>query len=119
VITPKRNVANRIDSERRRKARERRVAEKNPEKSVALDPAARNSLQEADRRQAAKIEKILAALNARDREFFRLYLGGVRATERFARLLQIEHWPVEQQRREVKRHKNRIRGFLKRRGLLP
>ena len=113
------NVDNLIVSERRLKARERRVSNKNPEISVAFDPVARKIKQEEDRRQAVDVEEILAALCDRDREFYKLHMQGARATGVFAKFLQIEHLPVKQQRSEVKRHKDRIRGFLKRKGLLP
>jgi len=113
------NADNLIVGEQRLKAREQRVSSKKPEISVAFDPAARKIKQEEDRRRAADAEEILATLNAQDQDFYKLYLQGKRATEVFAKFLQIEHLTVVQQRKEVKRHKDRIRGFLKRKGLLP
>jgi hypothetical protein len=113
------NVDNLIVSERRLKAREQRVGQKNPEISVAFDPVARKIKQEEDRRKAADLEEILSALNDKDQEFYKLHMQGTRATGVFAKFLQIEHLPVKQQRKEVKRHKDRIRSFLKRKGLLP
>ncbi len=112
-------VDNSVVSERRLKAREKRVRQKNPEISVAFDPLARKIKEEEDRRQAADVEEILAALSDQDREFYKLFMQGARATDVFATFLHIEHLPVDQQRRKVKQHKDRIRGFLKRRGLLP
>jgi hypothetical protein len=113
------NVSSAITSERRLKARERQFARNNPEIRVALDPAAQNTLQEDGRRLAADLEEILTALNSRDRQIFQMSLDGVRNAGAFAKLLHIEHLPLDQQRQQIKRHKNRIRGFLKRKGLLP
>ena len=87
---------------------------------VALDPVARNirqeELQQLDEKQAA----LFAALDdPKDKEILRLKLDGVRDTGDFARVLSITHLPVAQQREEVKRQKDRIIRFLRRKGLLP
>jgi RNA polymerase sigma-70 factor (ECF subfamily) len=114
-----RNVANLYESTRRRTARERRAAGRKKEIDVALDPAERSIRQEDEKRNSADLAEILEPLAPKDREFLTLQLNGVRKTEAFAKLLGIENLPIEQQRKEVKRHKDRIRGILKRKGLLP
>lgn len=115
-----RNVDNLLTGERRRKLRERKVGSEKREAVVALDPVARNirqeELQQLDKKQAA----MLAALDdPKDKEILRLKLDGVRDTEGYARVLNITHLPVAQQREEVKRQKDRVIRFLRRKGLLP
>jgi RNA polymerase sigma-70 factor (ECF subfamily) len=115
-----RNVDNLLTGERRRKLRERKAGSKKREADVALDPVARNirqeELQELKEKEAAKF----AALdNPKDKEILRLKLDGVRDTASSARVLGITHLPVAQQKEEVKRHKDRIIRFLRRKGLLP
>lgn len=115
-----RNVANLLTSERRRKRREKKACGEKREGSVALDPLARNlqreEREECEERQAA----MFAALaEPRDREILALRLAGVRETAAFARILNITELPPEHQRVEVKRHKDRIARFLRRKGLLP
>ncbi|MCI0457637.1 MAG: hypothetical protein L0Z62_11755 [Gemmataceae bacterium] len=115
-----RNVDNLRIGERRRKERERKAGSKKREADVALDPAARNIRREereqCEERQAA----ILAALDdPKDKEIMTLRLEGVRDTAPYARILNITDLPVERQREEVKRHKDRITRFLRRKELLP
>jgi RNA polymerase sigma-70 factor, ECF subfamily len=45
-----------------------------------------------------------------------LMLAGERTTEAFAKVLELQHLPLDQQRREVKRHKDRLKKRLKRYG---
>lgn len=120
TIAARRNLANLNASEERRKKRERKAAQRNPEKCVALDPAARILSSEDRTRLAARVAEIRQALkNPRDQEFFLAWVGGVRRAQEFGLLLGTAHLPPEQQRQEVKRHKDRIRSLLKREGLLP
>jgi RNA polymerase sigma-70 factor (ECF subfamily) len=115
-----RNVDNLITSERRRKERERKVGSKKREADVALNPVARNIRQEELQQLAEKEAAMFAALDdPKDKEILRLKLEGVRDTASFARVLNITHLPVAKQREEVKRHKDRIIRFLRRKGLLP
>jgi RNA polymerase sigma-70 factor (ECF subfamily) len=114
-----RNVDNLLISERRRKEREKKAGRKKREADVALDPAARNIQREeqeqCDKRKAA----LLAALDdPKDREIMALRLEGVRDTAAYARILNITDLPIQRQREEVKRHKDRITRFLRRKGLL-
>jgi RNA polymerase sigma-70 factor (ECF subfamily) len=115
-----RNVENLLTGERRRKQRERKVGSKKREADVALDPVARNIRQEELRQLDEKQAAMFAALDdPKDKEILRLKLDGVRDTARFARVLDITHLPVARQREEVRRHKDRIIRFLRRKGLLP
>jgi hypothetical protein len=50
----------------------------------------------------------VADLSQEDREFLRLRADGVRSTHAYAEVLGIAHLPPEQQRREVKRAKDRL-----------
>lgn len=114
-----RNVSNLIVGEQRRKRRERVVGSMKREADVALDPPARKIKQEEeddrDRRTAAMTE---ALVNTKDKELLRLKLDGVRDTAAFAQVLNITHLPAAKQREEVKRNKDRIVRFLRRKGLL-
>jgi hypothetical protein len=60
--------------------------------------------------QAARAEA--AHLNEQDRELVRLIDEGVRETAVYAEVLGIRHLPVERQRKEVKRHKDRLKKSL-------
>jgi len=115
-----RNVDNLVIGERRRKQRERKVGSKKREADVALDPPARKIRQEEEdelnRRCAAMFD---ALTDPKDKEILRLKLEGVRDTAAFAKVLKITHLPVAKQQEEVKRHKDRIIRFLRRKGLLP
>jgi len=53
----------------------------------------------------------------RDREMLKLMLAGERKTIRYAGLLQIEHRSEAEQRRIVKRHKDRLKKRLQRLGV--
>lgn len=116
----RRNVANLLRGERRRKARERKAGGRNREADVAQDPAAGNTRQEdlerIERRRAAMSE---ALANPTDREVLGLVLDGVKEAGAFARILGLAHLPPGEQRKEVRRHKDRITRFLRRKGLLP
>src|SRR5690349_19382472 len=61
------NADNLIASERRLKERERKVAQENPEKTVAFDPSARVISIEEQNQHAADVDKILSLLKDRDR----------------------------------------------------
>jgi len=115
-----RNVGNLVTGEQRRKRRERKAGSKKREADVALDPVARNIRQEELQQIAEEKAALFAALDdPKDKEILRLKLEGIRDTAEFARVLNITHLPVAQQREEVKRWKDRIIRFLRRKGLLP
>lgn len=65
-------------------------------------------------RKARLRKQQIVADNEVDRQLLELLQSGVRATVEFAKVLNIEHLSVEEQRREVKRHKDRLRVYLKR-----
>ncbi len=115
-----RNVQNLLTGERRRKERERKVGNKKREADVAVDPVARNIRREELRQLDGREAAMFAALDdPKDKEILRLKLDGVRDTASFARVLKITHLPVAEQREEIRRHKDRIIRFLRRKGLLP
>jgi RNA polymerase sigma-70 factor (ECF subfamily) len=115
-----RNVQNLRTGEHRRKQRERKAGSQKREADVALDPVARNIRQEELRQLEEKKAAMFAALDdPKDKEILRLKLDGVRDTASFARVLKITHLPLARQREEVRRHKDRIIRFLRRKGLLP
>jgi hypothetical protein len=64
---------------------------------------------EALERQARVDDVLAGATDERDRQILQLMLDGVRATEVYARALGIEDRPVEEQRRIVKQHKDRLK----------
>jgi hypothetical protein len=71
-------------------------------------------LQQLEEKQAA----MFAALDdPKDKEILALRLKGIRATAPYALILGSTHFPLKQQRAEVKRHKDRITRFLSRKGL--
>ena len=55
-------------------------------------------------------------LDPRDRQILALRLQGERRTEAFAEILGLSYLPIEAQRREVKRAKDRIDKILRRHG---
>lgn len=115
-----RNVQNLRTRETRLKQRERKVGRQKREADVALDPVARNIRREELRQLEEKKAAMFAALGSpQDKEILRLKLEGARDTASFARVLAITDLPVTRQRQEVKRHKDRVIGLLRRRGLLP
>jgi DNA-directed RNA polymerase specialized sigma24 family protein len=66
-------------------------------------------------------EKLRQALpmifeDPKDLAMVELMMSGERTTEAFAEVLKLQHLPVEQQRREVKRHKDRLKKRLERYG---
>jgi RNA polymerase sigma-70 factor, ECF subfamily len=114
-----RNVDNLLIGERRRRQREKKAGGGKHEADVALDPAARNIHREEEEQCAVRRDAILAALDdPKDKEIMALRLDGVRDTAAYARILSITDLPIQRQREEVKRHKDRITRFLRRKGLL-
>jgi hypothetical protein len=63
------------------------------------------ALVEAARQEMSRFE-------GTDRQLIDLLTAGVRDTAPYAAVLGLSHLPVEQQRREVKRHKDRLRARL-------
>jgi hypothetical protein len=115
-----RNVANLRRGEKSRKAREREVGTKRKELDVALDPVAGNIQREDRQRRQALLTAMFDALSdTRDREILRLRSQGEKRTSEYARILGIEQLSITEQEKEVKKHKDRIMKFLKRKGFKP
>jgi len=116
-LAARRNVVNMLRSEQRRKTREEAAGHAWAASSVELDPAAGNLLRQEESMQQQRQRAALASTleNPNDQQLLALRLQGVRRTEAFAELLGITHLPIETQRREVKRAKDRIDKMLRRR----
>lgn len=109
------NVRDLLRSEKRRKVREEKSTLLFGEELVALPDSAANSeesrVQEA-RDQTSQLMDLLD--NPTDRQVFALQLAGERRTVEFAKVLGLQELPAAEQRKEVKRAKDRIRVQLKR-----
>jgi DNA-directed RNA polymerase specialized sigma24 family protein len=116
-LAARRNIVNILRGEQRRKVREEVAGHAWAVSSVELDPAAGNLLQqeEATQRQRQQVALTQALQNPHDQQLLALRLQGVRRTKAFAEVLGITHLPIEAQRREVKRAKDRIDKILRRR----
>jgi DNA-directed RNA polymerase specialized sigma24 family protein len=116
-LTSRRNVLNMLRGEQRRKAREEAAGHAWAASGVELDPAAGNLLQKEESMQQQRQQTALtkALQNPNDQQLLALRLQGVWRTEAFAEILGITHLPIEIQRREVKRAKDRIDKTLRRR----
>jgi RNA polymerase sigma-70 factor (ECF subfamily) len=116
-LAARRNIVNILRGEQRRKVREEVAGHAWAVSSVELDPAAGNLLQqeEATQRQRQQVALTQALQNPNDQQLLALRLQGIRRTEAFAEVLGITHLPIEAQRREVKRAKDRIDKMLRRR----
>lgn len=63
---------------------------------------------ETDLSQQALLHAFEAELESRDRQLFLLILNGVRESNPYAEIMQLENRPLSEQRREVKRVKDRL-----------
>jgi len=109
------DLRNILAKERRRKRRERRNS------AVELGHVAgKESSDEGNSNdsQPGQVVDTLAALfdDPLDRHLAALVVDGERSTEKFAAILSIMHLPASEQRKIVKRHKDRIKKVLHRRG---
>jgi len=116
-LAARRNVMNILRGEQRRKVREEAAGHVWVVSSVELNPAVGNLLQKEEPTQRHRQQTALtnALQNPNDQQLLALRLQGVRRTEAFAEILGITHLPIEMQRREVKRAKDRIDKMLCRR----
>ncbi len=93
-----------------------------PLDDVDLDAAAGNRMVgPGDPAGEVDLDEIRTGVSAlfddpRDRQLADLVLEGERSIEPFARILRLEGLPIDEQRREVKRHKDRIKKRLERYG---
>ena len=115
-----RNIANLLRGESRRRVREAKFAECTLENVVELRPGTGNSWHDEQPDPKQELDKLSHLLpNETDRKLFQLKAAGERRTERFAKAMGITHLPIEQQRREVKKAKDRIDKVLERRKTPP
>jgi hypothetical protein len=110
------DLANALAANARRHAREQAP-------DIEVDVEGGNTEEEALERldpfdraphEVASARAALAALGDRDRHLLELIADGVRATAPYAEALSIGHLPAEDQAREVKRHKDRLKKQLER-----
>ena len=110
-----RNIANSLRRERRRRLREAKTADFF-DKSVEVPPPAGNIPWKENLEDRPQLEALAQALTSpADIEILELRARGERRTEVFAETLGISHLPVGEQRRQVKRAKDRIDKQLRRR----
>jgi RNA polymerase sigma-70 factor (ECF subfamily) len=119
-LASRRNVMNLLRGEARRRAREE-IAHSNVSAAVELDPTVGNILQEEETRALQRQQEgmMQRLSDPRDKQILALRLQGERHTEAFAEILGIAHLPIEAQRHEVKRAKDRIDKILRRHGGRP
>ncbi len=113
-----RNVANALRGETRRRRHVETMARIDTTAAVELDPTAGNVIQQEDTTliQRQQVGLMNTLQDPKDRQILALRLQGERRTEAFAEILGISHLPIEAQRREVKRTKDRIDKILRRHG---
>jgi DNA-directed RNA polymerase specialized sigma24 family protein len=116
LMTSKRNMLNLLRRETRRKAHEEQAAQAYARSTVELDPVAGNLLQQEETAHQQKEDFMDLLQDPKDRQILSLRLQGERRTEVFAAVLGISNLPIEVQRREVKRTKDRIDKILRRQG---
>lgn len=118
LMTCRRNMLNLLRGETRRRTREGQAAQMSATSSVELDPVAGNLLQQEESAQLHQQEEDCMNLlqDPQDQQILALRLRGERRTVAFAAILGISHLPVEAQRQEVKRAKDRIDKILRRKG---
>jgi RNA polymerase sigma-70 factor (ECF subfamily) len=110
------NIKNLRRGEARRKAREAKAAETAHQNVVELCPPTGNALQNAVLDTKQGLDELARLLpDPTDQQVFKLKAMGERRTEIFAKAIGITHLPFEQQRREVKRAKDRIDKVMERR----
>lgn len=124
TMAANRDLLNRIDKEGRRSRRVvslSAVADHGSARNRAWEPATEDDLDldrlDADPARQALLRRALAEFpDPRDRQLLGLMLDGERKTGPYAAILGIEGQDVDTQRREVKRHKDRLKKRLARLG---
>jgi len=112
----RRNVSNLLRGERRRKTREEKWGESLAEKDVELGASVGNPIQNEAQIQQQRLGGLAQALkDPVDKKIFQLRTQGERRTSEFAKVMGVAHLPKAEQRREVKRAKDRIEKLLQRR----
>ncbi len=116
VQTARRNVLNLLRGGQRLKAREEKWGESSDEKVVELCPPPGNPMQDEAQLHEQRLAELTQALeDPVDKRVFELRMKGERRTTEFAKVLGLTHLTVAEQRREVKRAKDRIEKALRRR----
>lgn len=111
-----RNIANILRGETRRKTREAKAVEMADQNVVELYLPTGNLLQNAVLGTTQGHDELARLLpDPTDQQVFKLKSLGERRTEAFAKAMGIAHLPIEQQRREVKKTKDRIDKIMERR----
>lgn len=101
-----RNLADAVDSERRRQLREHNYA--SSPLSLRNDDDDRADLEGDEIEDELEHRVLAAARNDAERRACRYLVAGERATSVIARALELLHLPTAEQRREVKRFKDRL-----------
>ena len=111
-MAAERNVSNARRGDTRRRRREREAAARRAECEGPVElhsPAGIALTKEDEERRVREHQRLLALLpDPADRRVLALRMSGERKTASFAEALGVGHLPVERQRREVKRAKDRI-----------
>lgn len=114
-----RDLLNALQKERRRQQRQQRVQQHLRAAPVELHSSDGNRGQEDD--TAAAVDELRQRMfevvtDARDRQLLHLILAGERQTKHYAAVLGIQELDPVEQRRIVKRHKDRLKKQLERLG---
>jgi RNA polymerase sigma-70 factor (ECF subfamily) len=111
-----RNVANAVRGQRRRRQREERFGRTLASADVEVGGSLGKLIDEEE--EAVRHERVEALMSLcadeSDRRVLRLRLAGERRTEAFAQALGLENLPAPEQRRLVKRAKDRIDKMIRR-----
>ncbi len=117
------DVRNELAKRRRQQARQESLEEevvelRSRDRNSTVEDEALDAVDPFDLPQAQvdAARRLLGQLAPRDRELAQLVADGVRSYAAWATMLGIEHLPVEVQKREVKRQKDRIKKKLERMG---
>lgn len=103
-------------------AKQKRQAKReSPLEIVELASLPRNKSHEDAVISRRRVEQLIPELRkafpaSRDQQLLKLLVDGVRQTPEYARVLGVTHLPIEEQRREVKKAKDRIKKRLARLG---
>jgi RNA polymerase sigma-70 factor (ECF subfamily) len=122
-MSARRDLLNTLQKEWRKSQREQRTKQKMRADPVELRPRSGNVLQEDDDQTVAAqhlMQHILAVLtDPRDQKLLQLILDGERKTAVYADVLGLQDRDEAEQRRIVKRHKDRLKKRLERLGAKP
>lgn len=116
VMAAEGDLLNALAKDKRRRQKEI------PLEDVELRVAAGNSeVEEGNSETEPKRRKLREELpqifgDPKDLALVELIIAGERATVAFVKVLELQHLPADQQRREVKRHKDRLKKRLERYG---